>query len=138
MKISQLLGIASRAHLSDPYPTNTMLYTQTEHWEKHWIDGFPVLTDILEYQTSVIDENKKPRQIEIDLMCRNNNNILLIGECKFKNLPFDKMELDKLLEKARYIPASDPQICVFSLSGFTEEVIKNSASCRLISLDDMY
>lgn len=102
------------------------------------IDGFPVLTDISEYQISVIDENKKPRQIEIDLMGRNNNNILLIGECKFKNSPFDKTELGKLLEKTRYILASNPQICVFSLSGFTEEVIKNSGNCRLISLDDMY
>ena len=47
-------------------------------------------------------------------------------------------ELEKLLEKTRYILASNPQICVFSLSGFTEEVIKNSGNCRLISLDDMY
>ena len=47
-------------------------------------------------------------------------------------------ELEKLLEKTRYILASNPQICVFSLSGFTEEVIKNFGNCRLISLDDMY
>ena len=67
-----------------------------------------------------------------------NWNILLIGECKFKNSPFDKTELDKLLEKTKYLPASNPQICIFSLSGFTEEVIKNSGSCRLIRLDDMY
>ena len=102
------------------------------------IDGFPVLTDISEYQSAVIDESRKPKQIEIDLIGRNNNDILLIGECKFKNSPFDKTELDKLLEKTKYLPASNPQICIFSLSGFTEEVIKNSGSCRLIRLDDMY
>lgn len=101
-------------------------------------EGFPLLTDISEFQTTLIDEDKKTRQIEIDLLGRNNKEILLIGECKFKNSPFDKTELDKLLEKTKYIPASNPRICIFSLSGFTEEVIRNSGSCRLISLDDMY
>ena len=101
-------------------------------------EGFPLLTDISEFQTTVIDEDKKTRQIEIDLLGRNNKEILLIGECKFRNSPFGMEELEKLLDKARFIPASNPEIYVFSLSGFTDEVIRNHKNCRLLKLDDMY
>lgn len=101
-------------------------------------EGFPLLTDISEFQTTVIDEDKKTRQIEIDLLGRNNKEILLIGECKFRNSPFGMGELEKLLDKARFIPASHPEIYVFSLSGFTDEVIRNHKNCRLLKLDDMY
>lgn len=101
-------------------------------------EGFPLLTDISEFQTTVIDEDKKTRQIEIDLLGRNNKEILLIGECKFSNSPFGMEELEKLLDKARFIPASHPEIYVFSLSGFTDEVIRNHKNCRLLKLDDMY
>lgn len=101
-------------------------------------EGFPLLTDISEFQTTVIDEDKKTRQIEIDLLGRNNKEILLIGECKFRNSPFGMEELEKLFDKARFIPASHPEIYVFSLSGFTDEVIRNHKNCRLLKLDDMY
>ena len=32
-----------------------------------WTDGFPLLTEVTDYQISVIDEDKKQKQIEIDL-----------------------------------------------------------------------
>ena len=101
-------------------------------------NGFPILTEISDYQASVIDENKEQKQIEIDLLGKNNNHILLAGECKFKNAPFDKDEFDKLMDKIKYIPSTDPQICVFSLSGFTDYVKKNAGKCRLFSIEDMY
>ena len=40
-------------------------------------DDLPVLTEITEYQDSVIDEDKKPKQIEIDLLGKN--------DCKIKS-----------------------------------------------------
>jgi hypothetical protein len=42
-------------------------------------DGFPLLTDITDYQTTVIDEDKKQKQIEIDLLGKNAKNCKLIG-----------------------------------------------------------
>lgn len=102
------------------------------------LNGNPVLTEITEFQTSVLDENKKVKQIEIDLLGRNNKDILLVGECKFKNAPFDRNEYDKLIDKVKYLPAADPEIYIFSLSGFTDDVVNNSDKCKLIRLDDMY
>ena len=101
-------------------------------------DGIPVLTDVDEYQTSVLDEEKKPKQIEIDLLGRNDKNILLTGECKFKNTPFDNAELENFMSKIKYLPVTDPVICLFSLNGFTDSVKKNAGNCRLISIEDMY
>ena len=101
-------------------------------------DGLPVLTEIEEYQTSVLDEEKKPKQIEIDLLGRNNTNILLTGECKFKNTPFDNAELENFTSKIKYLPVTNPVICLFSLNGFTDSVKKNAGNCRLISIEDMY
>ena len=101
-------------------------------------DGLPLLTDITDYQTSVLDENREQKPIEIDLLGKNDKHILLIGECKFKNAPFDKKEYEKLLDKIKYLPSTEPTVCIFSLSGFTEYVKENSGKCRLISIDDMY
>ena len=101
-------------------------------------NGLPVLTEIEEYQNSVLDEDNKPKQIEIDLLGKNNKEILLAGECKFKNTPFDKTELENFMGKIRYLPVTDPLICLFSLNGFTDDVKKSAKNCRLISIEDMY
>ena len=101
-------------------------------------NGFPLLTEITDYQASVLDENKNPKQIEIDLLGKNDKNILLVGECKFKNSPFDKAEYDNLIDKIRYLPVIEPYICIFSLGGFSDYVLKNSGKTKLISLEDMY
>ena len=102
------------------------------------VDDCPILTDITDYQDTVLDEKKKQKQIEIDLLGKNGKEILLVGECKFKNSQFDKTEYEKLLDKIKYIPATNPVVCVFSLSGFSEYVKENASDCKLISLDDMY
>ncbi len=101
-------------------------------------DNLPILTDISDHQDTVLDENKKQKQIEIDLLGKNGNKILLVGECKFKNSPFDKAEYDKLMDKIKYIPANNPLICIFSLGGFSDYVSENAIGCKLITLDDMY
>lgn len=101
-------------------------------------DDLPILTEITDYQTSLLDEEKKPKQIEIDLLGKNDKNILLVGECKFKNSPFDKAEFENLMDKVKYVPANNPIVCIFSLGGFTDYVKKNAGECRLIGIDEMY
>lgn len=101
-------------------------------------NGLPIVAEITEYQNTVLDENRQRKQIEIDLLGKNGRDILLVGECKFKNTPFDKTEFDKLLDKIKYLPVRQPEICIFSLSGFTDYVKENAGQCRLISLDEMY
>ena len=101
-------------------------------------NGFPILTEIIDFQTTVIDEENKPMQIEIDLLGKNAKNILLVGECKFKNSQFDKAEFERFLEKIKYLPVSNPTICIFSLKGFSEYVKKNAEKCKLIDINDMY
>lgn len=98
----------------------------------------PVLTEISEYQDNILDENKKSKQLEIDLLGKNDKNIVLVGECKFKNAPFDKAEFDRFLDKIKYLPVTDPVVCIFSLSGFTDHVKLNAKGCRLIDIDNMY
>lgn len=99
---------------------------------------FPLLTEVTDYQTSVIDEDKKQKQIEIDLLGKNAKNILLVGECKFKKSQFDKVEYEKLMDKIKYLPVSNPLVCIFSLSGFSDYVKENAHNCKLIGIDDMY
>ncbi len=101
-------------------------------------NGFPILTEITEYQDTVLDEEKKPKQIEIDLVGKNGNKTLLVGECKFTNSAFGKAELEVFMDKISYLPVTDPVICIFSLNGFTDYVKKTAVKCRLISIKDMY
>ena len=101
-------------------------------------EDVPVLTEITDYQASVLDGNKKQKQIEIDLLGKNDKNIRLVGECKFKRSPFDRPEWESLMDKIRYLPVTDPEIYIFSLGGFTEHVRKYADRCHLISLEDMY
>lgn len=99
---------------------------------------FPLITDITDYQTSIVDENGNKRQIEIDLLGKAGKDILLIGECKFKNSQFDKTDYDSLCDKIKYIAATNPAICIFSLGGFSDYVCKNATKCILIDIKDMY
>ncbi len=98
----------------------------------------PVITEITDYQTSFIDENKKKLSIEIDLLGKNGQKILLVGECKFKNSQFDKSDYENLLNKIKYLPVSNPKIYIFSLGGFSDYVLKNAKGCNFIKIDDMY
>ncbi len=76
--------------------------------------------------------------LSLDLLGKNDKKIVLIVECKFKNSAFDKTELEKLMDKVKYLPVSNPVICIFSLKGFTDYVKDNAKNCKLISIEDMY
>lgn len=101
-------------------------------------NGIPIITDITDYQRSIVDENGNPEQIELDITGWNGKEILLAGECKFKNSKFDREELEKFLNKTNYLPAKHAVLCLFSLSGFSEYVKNNSEEILLISIEDMY
>ena len=75
--------------------------------------------------------------IEIDLVGKCGKNILLLGECKFKNSPFDKTEYEKLMDKIKFISANQPLLYIFSLHGFTDYVKENAKNCKLISIEGM-
>ena len=100
--------------------------------------GIPLITEITDYQTTVLDGDGKQNQIEIDLLGKRNNDIVLIGECKFRNEIFDKKEFDDFMQKIRFFNNSSPMICLFSLSGFSEYVKENSKDVFLIDIDRMY
>ncbi len=98
----------------------------------------PLVTEVSDYQAAVLDDEKKQRQIELDLAGRNGKDILLVGECKFKNSKFDKEEYENLTDKIRFLPARNPKICIFSLGGFSDYVKENAKGHLLVGIDDMY
>ena len=48
------------------------------------------------------------------------------------------VELTKLMDKIKYLPVSNPLICIFSLGGFSDYVKDNAQNCKLIGIDAMY
>lgn len=100
--------------------------------------GIPILTEIADYQTTIIDGEGRQKQVEIDLLGKSDNDIVLLGECKFRNEKFDKNEFDRFIEKTRSFDCKKPVLCLFSLSGFSDYVIENSEGILLIDIDSMY
>lgn len=95
------------------------------------------LTDLVEYQNSV-KVRKEIKHIEIDLLGLDGKKYVLAGECKFRSDKFDKQDLDIFEDKLNYFSASNLKIMLFSLSGFTDYVVKNAKSYKLVTLEDMY
>lgn len=101
-------------------------------------DKVPVfVTDIIEYQNS-IKNGKEVKSIEIDLLGLDGKKYVLAGECKFKSEKFNREDLENFVTKLNYFPSSDLKTMLFSLSGFTDYVIKNAKGCTLVSLPQMY
>lgn len=98
----------------------------------------PLVTDIAQYQNTILDENRKRKQLEIDLVGYKRKDIVLLGECKFKNEKFGKDELEIFVNKTKYMPANSPALFLFSLSGFTKYVEGNSQNTVLVDIKDMY
>ena len=100
-------------------------------------ETFPFFaTEIEELQTSVKDDEGAIRQVELDLVAREGKRVVLVGECKFRNQSFDYGELEKLREKIDLLPMRTPAIALFSLGGFTSEVL--AEDILAIDLDSMY
>ena len=101
-------------------------------------DGYPMITEINNFQKTILDNTGKPKQIEIDILGTYEKDVLLIGECKFKNEKVDKETFESFLEKTRYIKSKTPLLCMFSLSGYTDYVKENANGVILLTIDDLY
>ena len=99
---------------------------------------YPIVTELDNYQKTILDDEGKQKQIEIDILGKNGKDILLIGECKFKNEKVDKATFDRFLEKVRYVKARNPLVCMFSLAGYTEYVKENAGNVLLLTTDDLF
>lgn len=93
-------------------------------------------TEIDELQTSVKDGTGAIRQVELDLVAKEGKRVVLVGECKFRNQSFDFGELEKLREKIDLLPMRAPAIALFSLAGFTPEVLAEDV--LTVDLEAMY
>ena len=95
------------------------------------------LTDIIEYQNSV-KIGKEIKSIEIDLLGLDGKKYVLAGECKFKSENFNKEDLEIFQKKLNYFSASNLEVMLFSLSGFTDYVIETAKGYTLVTLKEMY
>lgn len=93
-------------------------------------------TEIEELQTSVKDGEGAIRQIELDLVAKEGKRVVLVGECKFRNQSFDRGELGKLREKIDLLPVRAPAVALFSLGGFTPDVLAEDVLA--VDLEAMY
>jgi hypothetical protein len=85
---------------------------------------------------SVKGDDGKVRQVELDLVGKEGSKVVLIGECKFRNQRFGKAELDALRTKIDLLPIHAPRIVLFSLSGFTPDVLAEDVLA--VDIDAMY
>ena len=99
---------------------------------------YPLVTEIENFQNTVIDENGKKRQIEIDIIGKYGKEIRIIGECKFTNEKVDKTTYETFLEKAHLIKSKKALLCMFSLSGYTDYVERNARNTLLLTINDLY
>jgi hypothetical protein len=101
-------------------------------------DKYPIVTEIDNYQKTILDDEGKKRQIELDILGKNGKDIQIIGECKFQSEKVDKATFECFLEKVHYINAKKPLVCMFSLAGYTEYVKENAGDVLLLTIDDLY
>lgn len=95
------------------------------------------VTNIVEYQNSV-KIGKEVKSVEIDLLGMDGKKYVLAGECKFKSEKFGKEDLEIFQEKTNCLSAPNLKAILFSLSGFTDYVVKNAKGCALVPLAKMY
>lgn len=93
-------------------------------------------TTIEEYQNSFKVEPDGFRQVELDLVGKDGNKIVFVGECKFRNQAVGAGELAELKDKAALLPVRNPGLVLFSLGGFAPAVRESGVT--LIGIDDMY
>lgn len=106
--------------------------------EKSGTQDIPLMTDISEYQSSFKGKDGNILQVELDLVGTENRDIVLLGECKFKNELFGKEELTSFLQKVRVLKAKEPKLVLFSLSGFSDHINEQATSIMLVDINRMY
>lgn len=79
-------------------------------------------------------------EAEIDIVAYNNENQILIGECKWRNEDTDKKVLDKTIFRSELFSFLNKYIYLFSKSRFSSyclEYAKNNPSVHLITFEDI-
>ncbi len=71
---------------------------------------------------------------EFDIYAKSSSGIYILGECKYKGRAVTKLELNRLKEKATISNLTVDKYALFSKSGFTNELKKDS-SVLLYNLD---
>ncbi len=66
------------------------------------------------------------KNIELDLLAKTANGTLIAGECKWKNQRISKNILNKLQKKCEVAHLDITYFALFSKSGFSNELLKNS------------
>ncbi|MFQ5795924.1 MAG: DUF234 domain-containing protein [Candidatus Bipolaricaulia bacterium] len=71
------------------------------------------------------------RDFDIDVVTENVDGGHLVGECKWTSRPVGERVLDKLMANAQQLPRrfqQDVRYVIFSLSGFTDNLVKRAQS----------
>ncbi len=66
------------------------------------------------------------KKIELDLLCESSKDGVIAGECKWKNQKISKNILNKLQKKSKLLGFKIDNFALFSKSGFSNELLKNS------------
>ena len=90
-------------------------------------------------QSYRVERSVLGRSVEIDGLAMTKR-YLLVVECKYRNTPFDMSMLRRLKENASVFPDKLERVyCIFSKSGFTEEVkAMQDRNILLYTLDDIF
>lgn len=90
-------------------------------------------------KTYKVDKSQLGRSIEIDGLAEANNSLLVV-DCKYRKIKFNKEMLEHLLESVSIFPDKlSRYYYIFSKSGFEEEVIKQkSKNINLLTLSDLF
>ena len=99
-----------------------------------------VLPDLFpSVQSYKVEKSALGRSVEIDGLAMTKK-YLLVVECKYRNTPFDMSMLRHLKESASVFPDKLERVyCIFSKSGFTEEVkAMQDNNILLYTLDDIF
>ncbi len=80
------------------------------------------------------------RQEEIDIMGADENDAIVLAECKWTNEKVDKGVVEKLMERSNLFHHKEKHLYVFSKNGFTQGCLEKAASdsnIHLLSFDEM-
>ncbi len=77
------------------------------------------------------------RNVEIDILALNDNEGIIVGECKWRNHKINKKELHKLEEKCEKLNLTPDLIVLFSKRGFSNELLSiANDTLKLYSAED--
>ena len=109
------------------------LYLEQKNRDGAFGEVFP------ELRNYKVDKSKLGRSIEIDGLSKTENQLLVV-ECKYRKIPFNKAMWEHLLESISIFPDKLQRIFyIFSKSGFTKDVQSlENENIKLLTLNDIF